>query len=512
LVKEVKTVTVMIVILLVGKGLGLVREMLFAAQVGGGELADAFMFASQMPRLLTEAMFAAAITASFIPVFNGQLARFGKQQAFNLANNFLNIIVAASAAVTVLAMLLAPMIVGFGAADFAPYYAGLTVTLLRIALPLIVLSCAAFTFVGILQSFDQFYIPAAMSVAANGVVIAYYLLFFDSFGVYGLAVAFLAGWVLQLAIQLPFLKKYGYKYSFGINLKDPAFGEVLKLVAPAMVFVWVLPVNLQINIFAVTSIVGGSVALGLANTVYMIVTGVFVLSVANVIFPKLSRLAVEEDEHTFGATLKGSMKGLLYLLIPITVGMIVVAEPLVRVLFLRGEFTYEASALTTTALSWFALGIIGFGIQNILARGFFSYKEGRTPLITGLIAVAINAVISFGLVNQLGIVAPALGSALAMTICAVVLFVVMYTRNRSIWDATATFDIVKMAVCAVPMGMAAHFIISSIAYGGTFADIAALAVASVVGIFMYLVLTYVLKVSEARLAVGFISNKYRRNG
>jgi len=499
----------MTVILFAGKGLGLVREMFFTAVVGGGELADSFAFASLMPRTILDAMFAAAITASFIPIFTEHLSRYGKPQAFALANNFLNIVIAASALAALAVGLLAPVIVGLSAQEFEPYYASLTIDLLRIITPMIVLGCMAFTLVGVLQTFGQFYIPAAMSLLSNVVIIVYYVMFYDVFGIYGLALVFVLCWALQLLIQIPFLGKYGYKYSLAIDIKAPGIAEIAKLLAPAMLFTWVLPINLQINMFAVTPIVGGSTALLLSNTVYTIVTGVFVLSVANVIFPKLSRLAHGSDELSFGATLRGAMKGLLYLLIPMTVGLIVVASPLVRLLFLRGELMYtpETSVLAGTALSWFAVGIVGFGVQNVLARGFFSYKEGRTPLITGIAAVAVNALISFGLVGRMGIAAPALGSAIAMTLCAAALFVVMYARNKAIWDAPATLDVVKMTVCTIPMGVAARFALESMTQSGALADLTALILAAAVGVLTYLSLTYMLAVSEARLTVGYILRK-----
>ena len=497
----------MTVILFIGKGLGLVREMFFAGMVGIGELADSFMAASIVPRLILDAMFASAITASFIPVFNEHLIQRGKSQAFALANNFLNIVIATSAIVTLTVGMFAPIVIGFSGHSFDPYYANLTVNLLRIILPMIVVGCAAYSLVGVLQSFGQFYVPAAMSFLSNVIIITYYLLFYGRFGIYGLALVFVLSWVMQLLILVPHLREHGYRYRFTINFKAPGLSEIGRLIGPAMLFTWVLPINMLINIFAVSHIVGGETALGLSNTVYTIITGMFVLSVANVIFPKLSRLASGSDDLSFGLVLKGAMKGLLYLLIPMTVGLVVVASPLIRLLFLRGEFTYEGSEMTATALSWFALGIVGFGVQNVLARGFFSYKEGRTPLITGIAAVAVNTLISFGFVGRIGITAPALGSAVAMTLCAAALFAVMYTRNKAIWDSAATIDVVKMVVCAIPMGFAARFVLSSAAYGGFIADLTALVLASTAGVLIYLVLTYALSVSEARITARYIKRK-----
>lgn len=501
---ETKAVFSVTTIVLVGKGLGLVREILFAAYMGGGALADAFAFASLMPRLILDAMFAAAISASFIPVFNAHLQAQGKQAAFALANNFLNVVLALSTMVAAVAWWLAPAIVSMGAPGFSQYYANLTSNLLRIMLPLLILSSMAFSLSGVLQSFGRFNAPAAMSLASNGLVILYYLLLFDKFGVYGLAFVFLAGWSSQLLIQLPSLYSCGFRYRPILRPKEPGLRQVARLVASAMVFAWVLPLNLQVNIFSVSHFVGGSTALNLANTVYSIAAGSFVLSIVNVVFPKLSREALQPD--AFSSTLRFALSGVVYLLAPLSIGLGLSAHLVVRVLFLHGLFTPEAGSLTAVTLVWLCVGMVGFGLQTVLSRAFFAKEDGRTPLMAAIMAVGVNALISFGLAPRLGVMAAALGSSLSMTLCAIILFAALTKSTPGVWNAKATFNVLKMLASAISMGFLV-LLTQGLALPiepSFISDIIMLVISGILGVAAYLAISYVFAVEETRLFIGFL--------
>ena len=488
---------------MMGKALGLVREVLFAAHLGGGALADAFSFASLMPRLILDAMFAAAISASFIPIFNTQFIEQGKKAAFELSNSFINITLMFSTATAGLAWWLAPWIVGVSSLE----YANLAVSLLRIMLPLMIFSCAAFSLAGVLQSLGHFNAPAAMSLAANSFVILYYLFLFDSFGVEGLAVAFLVAWSLQLLVLLPSLYKCGYKYSPLVRLNNPALRKVGALVAPSMVFAWVLPLNLQINIFSVSHIVGGSTALNLSNTLYTITTGVFVLSLTNVMFPRLSREAAA-SQADFANTMQTCLRGLLYLLIPLSLFMSSQAQIIVQILFEHGEFTPEASRMTADVLTILSLGMVGFGAQTLLSRGCFAMQDGKTPLIAALVAVSSNAVISVGLVQSLGVPATALASTVAMTLCAVLIFSVLKRKNKDIWNKKSTKDIIKMAAASV-ISITPFLALGVVPLNSLIAQLITLTICGTAALAIYITATYAAGVQESRLIIRFIKSKIR---
>ena len=302
----VKAAGLMMVITLIGKILGLVREMFLAGNFSVGMEASAFVAASQIPRIFFDVVFASAISASFIPVFNEYMKKKGKKEAFLLSSNFVTLIGILTTIITVLGIIFAPYLTTLFARGFDEQTASLCTTLLRVLFPTTIFTGIAFSFVGILQSMDEFNVPAAMSIASNLVIIIYFVFFNDMFGVYGLTIAFLIGWAMQALIQIPSLMKKGYKYKFYINIKDEGLKKILVLMLPVMVGTWVQPINLAINTnFASGLFVGSGVsAINYANTVYSIIVGVFVLSIANVIFPRLSRMSIDKDGESFSKTIR----------------------------------------------------------------------------------------------------------------------------------------------------------------------------------------------------------------
>ena len=203
--KTVRAATIMMVITLIGKILGLVRETLLAANYGSGMEAIAFQTASRIPRVFFDAIFASAISASFIPIFNESLEKKGKKSAFEFSNKFITIIFLVTAVLTIVGMLFGYQFTELFAKDLDTETKVLATKLLYIMFPTVVFTGIAYSFVGILQSFEEFTIPAALSIVSNGIIIIYYLFFNDTMGVYGLAIAFLIGWAMQAVVQTPSL-------------------------------------------------------------------------------------------------------------------------------------------------------------------------------------------------------------------------------------------------------------------------------------------------------------------
>ena len=505
--KTVKAVTVMMLIMLVGKSLGLVRDMFFGFHYGIDSIeSKAFTIANQLPKNFLDVMFASAISASFIPVFNDYFEKHGKDSAYKLTYNFINIILLISGAVCVAGMIFASPIVGWFAADFASEIVfeahALGVVLLRTMFPLLMISGVAFTLVGVVQSLGEFSIPAAMSVVSNIVIIIYYLFFIRKFGIYGLAVAFVLAWLAQLLIQLPFLYKNGFGWQFVIDRKDPGIKQIFVLMLPVMASTWIQPVNNIINIKIASGLFGGAgiVALNLANTLYTIIMGVFIMSVANVIFPRLAKQNTNRDTGGFGDTLFFTLHAIFYFLIPMTVGLIILSGPLVRLVFeIRGgQFDKFSTTITARALAFYCIGIIGFGVHTILARGFYALKDGKTPLITSIVAIAINLFLSLLLVGHMDVGGVALASSVSISVVAVVMVAVMSkTVKLNMWS-----DIAKMlcaagvtAVCAVAIrNFFLHY------PDTTFIRLATVFVPSLFGAVAYFVFTLMLGVPEARIA------------
>lgn len=509
--KTVRTVSWMILITLIGKLLGLVRDQYLALNYSIGSEAVAFMTASRVPRLFFDAVFASAISASFIPVFNEYLTQKGKKEAFNLANRFITVIGVATVIFTVLGDICAPWLVKLLATGLDTETMSLAVQLVRYMFPSIIFTGIAFSFVGILQSMDEFTVPAAMSAVSNIIVIVYYIFFNDKYGIHGLTAAFMLGWFMQAAIQIPPLIKKGYFYKPSFKWKDEGLKKIGLLMLPVMVSTWIQPINLAVSTnFASYLFEGTAVAvMEYANNLYTIIVGIIVLSIANVIFPKLSRLSSGNNEEDFGKTVNGTLRAMALLIIPIMFGLMCLSRQIIELIYMRGDFTETAASLTSSALFWLSPGMVGYGVQNILSRAYFANKSGKLPLISGVVSIGVNIVFCCALRDIMGVGGLALASTLASTVSAVILFVPMYKKNKAIVDKGFVSDLVKIIISAVIMAVCVIAVSGVIMpyLSGFKGTLIVTAVSTAAGMIIYAVICTVLKVSQMKLVFGMLLRK-----
>ncbi len=509
-----KTVGMMTAIMLVGKVLGLFRGILHTAIYGTGSVeGTAFYYASLIPRQFLDIVFSAVISASFIPVFNGYLEKKGREAAFHLANSFLSIIIFLSSIITLVSIAFTPQIFSLMGGGVEQGVFEATTFLLKIMFPTIVLAGIAFSLIGVLQALGEFNIPAAMSVTSNGIIIFYYVFLLEKFGVLGLCFAFLAGWLSQILIQIPFLVKNGFKFRFTLKLGDTKEGliEIFKLMLPVMVSTWVVPINFAVNQKAAAHLFGGNTAglvLGNANELYSVITGVFVLSLANVIFPKLSKLYANENSEEFGKSVSGALSNLFFLLIPMTVGLMLLSTEIIRLFYQYGEFNDFSTQAAAKALFYFAPGMLGFGLQTVCLRAFYAVKNGRTPLITGIFAIAVNFVLSFALVDKLDVGGVALASSVSVSVAAVILLGVLFVQFKSLSLKDLLVTISKMLSSAVVMGVLVFLIKSWLMVflkGSFFGTALIVGLSALVGSAAYFLMSFFLGINEARFLFGLIN-------
>lgn len=503
--QAVKAVSLMMIITLTGKVLGLVREQFLAANYGLGMEASAFMVASRIPRTFFDAIFASAISASFIPIFNEYLKKRGREEAFSLANRFITLISTVTLIMMLLGMVFANQFVWLFANGFDAKTAELSVSLSRLLFPTILFTAMAFSFVGILQSLDEFNIPAAISVASNSIIIFYFIFFNDKFGIYGLTSAFLIGWAMQAFIQIPSLQKRGYWYRPNFHFRDEGLKKIGKLMLPVMIGTWVQPINFMINCRFASQLFDGEqkvAALEYANNLYTIIVGVFVLAIANLIFPKLSRISGEEDKVEFGNTVKVTLRSMMFLLIPMMVGMMALSRPLVALVYERGNFGAGGTLLTSSALFFFSLGVMGYGVQTILSRVFYANQDGKTPFFSGIVSVVTNAILCSLLLKPMGLGGLALSAAVSSIVSAVVLMVPALKRYPEIIDKKLVISLGKMAMCA---GVMLIFVLGSFRFlearvgAGLIGRFLALGIPTGVGAFAYIIMAFVLRIDEGQM-------------
>nr|WP_294680939.1 murein biosynthesis integral membrane protein MurJ [uncultured Anaerotignum sp.] len=517
--QAVKTVSFMMLITLLGKILGMVREQLLAANYGTDMQAAAFLLASRIPRTFFDVIFASAISASFIPVFVEYLQKKGREEAFALANRFITMI----STVTILMMLLGMVFAKPLTLLIAPGYDVDTVTLcvglLRMLFPTMLFTAVAFSFVGILQSLDEFNVPAALSVVSNGVLIVYYIFFNEKFGILGLTVAFLVGWAMQAIIQLPSLWRKGYFYRPDFHFKDAGLKKIGKLMLPVMVSTWIQPINFMVNTRFASQLAEGNLksgelgvsALEYANNLYTIIVGVFVLAIANMVFPKFSRMT--ENKKEFGLAVRGTLKAMLFLLIPMTVGLMALAQPVVTLIYQRGAFDETAAQLTASALFFFAVGMVGYGVQNILSRAFYANQDGKTPFYSGLVSIVINALLCWLLLKPMGIGGLALSAAVSSTAAAAVLLIPAVKQYPDILDKHLLLQLGRMLVAAAGMLVlvwGSREILLPMLSGRVLGQILLLCICGGIGLVSYMLFARLLKIEEGAFVFDTLKRFLKR--
>ena len=507
---SVKIISNMIFISLLGKILGLVREILFAKNFGTTSISGtAFNYASNIPNQFLDIMFASAINSSFIPIFNHELEKKNKQSAFDLLNNFLSLILLISVTTSILMLINSNHIINFLASGLNIKTKILASQLLKILSPILIFSSMTFILSGVLQAFDEFNIPALTSAFFNLIIILYYIFFINKFGVYGLAFSFLIGWLFQILIHLPFLYKQKYKFRFKINLKSNALQDIFKLLIPVLISSWIMPINNIINSSFASYIIGGGNALRIANTVYIIITGTFVLSLNNFVFQRLSKLKANNLSQDFTNEIKNALENIFFFLLPLTFILLIFNREIISILFERGNFDANSTSLTSRALFFYSFGMIGYGIQVILNSGFYANKNGKIPLISSVIGVLINFIFSFVLIKFLDIGGPSLASSISITFTAFFMLFISQ-KNIKILDKIFFTHIIKIFLAST-ITYLLIFILHNLFFTGLILSrihkFLFLCAINLFSLLIYFFISYLLKLPQALFIKNLIRKK-----
>ncbi len=440
---------VLVSAVLVTKVLGLVRNMLLSANYGTGIEASAFTAVSNLPLIVFDVTFGTAISAAFVPVFNEKLTNDGPRSANRFASNFLNIVLLFAAVLVALGIIFpkaAVMLVAGGFGNDAQALS-LASSLMRIIMPIICFACGTFIFVGILQSYGEFIAPSLVSLFSNLSMIVYLLFLNGRYGIHGLAVAFCAGWLMQLLFLVPFLKKKKFHYSAGLDFKSPDIKKVAVLTLPLFVSALAQPINQLISSNLSSGISESGVAtVNYAYNAYFIVAGVFSYALTNMFFPEMSRRFASRD--TDGATdiCRDMLSTITAVIMPIMVFLAAVSEPIIRIIYQRGKFTAQDTVSVALLLTVYAFGMIFLSWQDILNKFFYSMQKSVVPMIAAASGIAVNLILSLILSPFMGLTGLALSTVIAGALMTLILslFTLKYTKNIFKKDFAA--EILKLII------------------------------------------------------------------
>ncbi len=495
--KMLKTAGFMAIATFMAKVLGLARDMLIAAFFGTGIEADAYMTATRLPTTLFDIVIGGVISAAFIPVFNSVWEEKSREKALEFANRFIGMVLMISGLIAIFGIVFSDNLITFMAPDFTFETHELAKNLSAIMFPMIIFTGLAFSFVGILQSFGEFNIPAIMSLVSNLAVIVYFVLFGKKFGVYGLSVTMLAAWALQVIIQIPSLKRFKYKFKPSLNFRDENIKKAMLLALPMLISTWVQPLYTIVNTRLASGIYKGVSSLEYANRLYLVITGVFSYVITNLIFPKMSRANVSGNTDDAKGMLIGSLKAVTFIILPVMAVFIVLAKPVIAILYQHGDFVLSDTLRTGTALSCYALGMIGMAYNEILSKTFFSMQNSKTPMFNALISMVVNIAVAYTLSGRFGIAGLALATACGSTANAALNYVCILRHYKTLLSKQDTLNIIKISASAVFMGVVMLLLYNMLSMKlelGLSGGIIMGGVSGFVGLFIYIASCLILKV------------------
>ncbi|WP_417910623.1 murein biosynthesis integral membrane protein MurJ [Candidatus Electronema sp. PJ] len=417
--------------------LGLIREQVFAHLFGAGYAYDAFVVAFRIPNLLRDLFGEGALSAAFVTVFSDYDTNKGSAATWQLASNVLVFLSLLLSLLVLVGMLLAEPIVRLLAPDFAAVLGKteLTAVMTQIMFPFLLLVALAAAVMGMLNTKGKFFVPAMSSSFFNlgsiigGVSLAWLLPKFGQEAIIGMAWGTLLGGLLQLLVQLPALRQTGFRFLPHLDLRDPGLRRILWLMLPATVGLSATQINVFVNTNFAASCQEGSVSwLNYAFRLVQLPIGVFGVAFSIAAMPVLARHAAQKDLVGLRQTFSSSLVMVFSLTIPATVGLILLAGPIIRLIFEHGAFTAKDTAFTAQALICYAYGLFAYSAVKIMVPVFYALNDTKYPVISSFLAVAVNILFITLTIDRLSFQAIALATSCSMVLNFLFLGFILYRK------------------------------------------------------------------------------------
>lgn len=418
--KLARAAGLLMIITVLSKVVGFLRESLIASAFGATYQTDAYNVAIIVPSMIY-GLFGGAISTTFIPILNESLAKKGKEDALKFANSVLNILFIFSFFLFILGWLFSTQLVGFIAPKFRGETYKLAVSLTQLSVINIIFITFNSGFEAILQSLGEFVVPS-LSGFVTSLPIIVYILLGTSFGIRGLTIIVIAGTFAQVLLQIPWLIKNKYKFSFKINLKDERLKRMLFLIGPVLLGSGVSQINTLVDRNMASGLPEGSIAsMNYANVISNMLYSIFIVTIVTVIYPTLAKESDIENRNKFKYLIAKAINTISLIVLPATFGVMILRVPIIEVLYKRGAFDTRAVNMTSYALLYLCLGLLFIGIRDILSKAFYALQDTKTPMFNAIIGIVINIAVNLTLVKKMGIGGLALGTSLSTIVCTLLL-------------------------------------------------------------------------------------------
>jgi len=522
--------------ILISRILGLIRDRILAGRFGAGSELDIYFAAFRIPDFVYGILIMGGITAVFLPVFSEYFKK-NEEEAWQLTNNTLNCFLVFLIAICSILAIFTPFLINFITPGFSPEQKSLAVVLTRIMFLSPILFGLSSVFSGILHYFNRFLIYSLAPILYNLGIIFGILYLYPLFGLSGLAYGVILGAFFHWIIQVPAAKLSGYKYRFTFNFKYPGLMKMFRLMIPRTIGAAAYHINLIVITAIASTLVAGSIAVfNFSNNLQYFPIGIIGSSFAIASFPALSRAWAGGLKEEFLSNFSSTFRQILFLITPISLLIFLLRAQIVRIILGTGQFGWLETRLTAACLGIFCLGIFAFTFIPFLARTFYSFQNTKTPVIIGLIAMAINIFLSFFFVwlleysnffqgfmiaglNLQGIEnITVIGLPLALSISGISQFFLLLVflkkeigdiKLNEIWNSFK-----KILTANILMVVAVYFFLQFVAsfvnmqrFSGVFFQALS---AAVIGVLVYLLVAFFLKSPEIKVIKDSIFKQFQK--
>lgn len=509
--KLAKVTIGLMIITILSKVLGFCREIVLTSVYGASLISDVYITSMSIPTVLFASVGSALVT-TFIPLFHEIEKDEGKERALEFSNNVFNIVIVISIIITILGFIFARPLLKVFAMSFTGEKLELGIRFTRIMIFGVIFIGISNIITAWLQLNGKFFISGMIGCPFNICIIIGIIISAQG-NIYLLAIGTLVGMVSQFLFQLPFAVKEGYKYKFCININDIYIKKMCSLVIPVFIGVGVNQINVIIDRSLASLFGDGPITiLNSANRLNLFVLTIFITSISSVIYPMLSKLYNEDNKEKFAEIIYTSVNSVILLIAPISIGAIVLANPVVKIVFERGAFDSEATKYTALALIFYSIGMIGFGLRDVLGKVFYSLQDTKTPMINGGIAVCLNIVLNLVMIQIIGYLGLSLATSISAILCILLLFKSLKSRLIYFGQDKIIKTTFKSLIASIVMGGATYFVyntLSSILGIGFVNEVIALTLSIIVGTLVYVTAIVILKVEEVNMILNLINRKLK---
>ena len=490
---------------LLSKFLGFIREVMIADRFGSGMETDTY-FVAMTATVIIVGTLGAALNTTLIPIFSEIGERFGRKGKLKYLNNILNLVLIITMLIIILGFIFSPLVIKILAKGFEGDQFDLAVKLNRIGLPIALFLGLTHVLSGLLHSSQIFGPPAISGLPYNFVFLIYLIFFAKDTNISVLMLVSVIAASTQFLILVPAVKHMGYKYKPKFNLRDPYLRKAMILILPVLLGSAVQQINVIVDKTLASDLIDGSISsLTYASRINDMVIAVFIMAITTVIFPMLSNAFSRNDMYEVKDILGQGVNIILIITVPATIGLLILAEPLVYLFFERNAFDEMATFMTSKALIFYSLGLVGASLRLMLNKVFYSLQDTVTPMKNGIIAVGLNVILNLILVRTMWHSGLALATSISATISTILLMLNLRKKLGSLDIKGYLICFLKTLMASLAMGLVVYLMyykIGAFLPAKKIVQIMLLLGSVGLGAILYFILCIVFKVEELQIILG----------